>query len=377
MAQERQATVKAATSAEVVKDRRRFLALKSAWDELAEVCGSPLASHDWFLAALDAKTSALDLHAILLWQGERLIAAAPLGLERKGLARRLVPIDAFAGEPGDFLYKDEAALLQLASLVAGERRSLLLRSLPARGPTSAALADAFRGRAPVFRPIRRTCAFVDLGESFAELELRMSGNRRSAIRRKQKAAVAALGPWWIELVTPEPNKVEAALDRFMRIEGSGWKGADRTSIAADPRMGRFIRKLAWRFAATGQLRLIFMGFGTRELACRMMLEKQGAWFEIKIGFDETYAQFSPGILLMHETLRAACEAGVSRYEFLGTYESWQDHWPRQLREYERFAAYWPSVSGIGVAINDALEALRGRLGRKRHQIAAKLARGAS
>ena len=72
---------------------------------------------------------------------------------------------------------------------------------------------------------------------------------------------------------------------------------------------------------------------------------------LKIGFNDKYSNCSPGMLLTMETIKYAFEQNLSSYEFLGSYEKWQDMWPVELREYATIALYpysFKSVFHLGI-----------------------------
>jgi CelD/BcsL family acetyltransferase involved in cellulose biosynthesis len=54
---------------------------------------------------------------------------------------------------------------------------------------------------------------------------------------------------------------------------------------------------------------------------------------LKIGYKEEFSSFSPGMLLTMETIKYAFDNNLESYEFLGSYESWQDMWPVEIRHY--------------------------------------------
>jgi CelD/BcsL family acetyltransferase involved in cellulose biosynthesis len=342
-----------AETVEIVREPARFEALREPWNVLAAAAGTPLARHEWYAAALEAHAGAVDVHMPVLWRNGRMAAAAPFALERAGGARRLTPLDAFAYEPDRLLYSDEAALGRVVAALRSSGWPLLVRALPAGGPEAAAFAAARRRRDLVLRRGGCLSAALDMSPGFADLERRMSGNRRSALRRKTKAAERAFGAVRLELVTLGPAQAGGFLADLFRIEGSGWKGAQGTSIAADERMRRFVTAVGRAFAAAGVLRGSRLLFGEHLAAVRLVAISGGAAFELKIGYDESLASFAPGLVSMHETLRALAADGVGRYEFLGVYETWQDYWPRELRDHEAFRTYPAGVPGLTALLADA------------------------
>ena len=164
-----------------------------------------------------------------------------------------------------------------------------------------------------------------------------------------------LGP--LSYQTPEPGEIPEQLARIMALEGSGWKQRSGTALSADYRMRCFITQLANAFVHEDGLVFAFLKFCGHDVACRFILRQQSGWFEIKIGFDEEFSHFVPGILLTHETLREACRTGMTKVDFLGVYERWQDNWPHEVTEDYRFATYPFRPSGALALLDDSRQAI--------------------
>lgn len=343
---------------EIVRDEQRFAALSKEWDALAVRLETPLARHAWYMAALAAlQQHMFELSVVLIWNGELLVAAAPLMLDKMHLPTRLVPIDAFAGEPFRLLYRDTEALGALAKACAGLKRPILFRRLQSSDTDLAVFSAALRSNAAVYCKPRYSSAIVKLPADFETFEASMTRNRRSGIRRKWRIAAREHDDVQVEFVIPEPGEISAQLARIMALEGSGWKQRSGTALSADQRMGRFITQLANAFAQERGLVLAFLKFNGRDVACRFILRQQSGWFEIKIGFDEEFAHFVPGILLAHETLREACRTGMTKVDFLGVYEHWQDNWPHEVTGDYRFATYPFRPSGALALLDDSRQAM--------------------
>lgn len=343
---------------EIVRDAQRFAALSDRWDVLASRIGTPLARHAWYNSALAAlQLHQFELSVVLVWDGDHLVAAAPLMLDKTLSPARLVPMDGFAGEPFRLLCHDPEALAALAHAIAGLYRPILLRRLESSETQLAQIKSALRSKCAVHCKPRHASATIQLPANFESFEAAMSSNRRSTIRRKWRAAIREHGHIHAEFVTPEPGNLIEQLARIKAIEGSGWKQRSGTALSTDPRMGGFVSQLAGAFALEGLLVLAYLKIGGRDAACRLILRHQTAWFEIKIGFDEEFGRFSPGVLLMHETLREACRTGIETYAFLGLHEGWQDHWPHQATQDYRVATYPFRPSGAITLAADCRQAI--------------------
>ena len=338
----------AALRVEVVRSLQRFAELACEWDALASQHETPLALHGWYAAALDAQRDlAPEVVIPLIWRGQRLVGAAPLMQSTSG-PRRLVPIDAFTGEPDRILYSDQAALLALADACVGLDQPILLRRFAAPAEDAEPFSMRIRKGMPgLMRQLYQTSC-LHLPDSFEALEESMSKSRRKTIRRKQKM-IEKVGGCELEVLTPCEDEVELLLARFARVENAGWKGRAGTSLMGDPTMARFISQVARSFARTGDTKVMFLKIDGQDASGRVVLKHRQSWCEIKIGYDEQFKRYSPGIILMHEAFRTAIEDRIRRYRFLGVSEDWQNFWPCERRWDFRLAAYpvsWISAGAI-------------------------------
>jgi CelD/BcsL family acetyltransferase involved in cellulose biosynthesis len=114
-------------------------------------------------------------------------------------------------------------------------------------------------------------------------------------------------------------------------------------------------------ARSAMLRMFFLRAGQKTMAARMAVEYSGELWELKIGYDEKFSACSPGIVLTHETLRWACEHGLTAHRFLGSAEPWQRWWSLELRHYQSVRLYPFSVPGSVALLRDASQLATGRL----------------
>ena len=172
-------------------------------------------------------------------------------------------------------------------------------------------------------PVGRIAREVDVGEKAAGLAeyqntaaefnrhqralLQPSGERslylKHAIGQRQHKELRRrwrrLGETGAVLVTAatEPAAVAAALKDFIALEAGGWKGRAGTAIAQHPDLGRFICTALNGLAAQRKVSIDRILVDGRAVAATITLRSgRRAWFW-KTAFDETFARFSPGVML--------------------------------------------------------------------------------
>ena len=101
---------------------------------------------------------------------------------------------------------------------------------------------------------------------------------------------AALQPW---------------LDEFLALEASGWKGREGSAFASTPSHRSYFTQIVTQAHAQGRLGLLALRLDGVAIAMKCNFTgSEGAW-SFKIGFEEKYAKYSPGVLLELENIRAA------------------------------------------------------------------------
>lgn len=351
---------------EVVSTLSRLEELGPEWDRLADTAGSPLLGHAWFVEAARAFAAEgrLSIHIARDAGGAR--AIAPLAMRRIGGAWRLQMLGCEHYEPEAFLWDDEDALAEVCASVLRLKRPLLLFRLLDEGPELALLRKA--PRSVGVRLVRWSCsqAYANpISPDWAALEAAMNIKQRNELRRRRKK-LEELWPLTFEALAPDERDFLQPLEAFLKVEGAGWKRQGGTALLQRPEDQGFFRNYARRAALRGQLRLFFLRLDGRVVAGQLHIQAGGRLWALKIGYDEAYAQYSPGALLTHEVLRYGCEQGLRAFEHLGLAEHWQRRWAVETRSYSSLRIYPFSLPGARTFGLDALGMLRAksaRLGR--------------
>jgi CelD/BcsL family acetyltransferase involved in cellulose biosynthesis len=187
-------------------------------------------------------------------------------------------------------------------------------------------------------------------QSTLQLEQAIPAHRRKELQR-QRRRLEEIGPVTFAAAR-ERERIESAVEDFLVLEASGWKGVARTAAANDPVVRRFLETAVTALAAQGQARVDRMMLGGRTIAAAITLTAgDTAWFW-KIAYNEGVARFSPGVQLVHQlTPILAGQPGTARVDSCAT----ADHpmidrmWPGRLALSDRLIAVKPSVLPFSVA----------------------------
>src|SRR5208283_4012393 len=108
-------------------------------------------------------------------------------------------------------------------------------------------------------------------------------------------------------VARAPDAVAAALETFLRLEASGWKARRGTALIQDEGEASFVRRAAPALAASGQCEIATLHAGETPVAAAIVLRHQDRAFYFKLGVDERFARFSPGVQLTLDLTRHLCD----------------------------------------------------------------------
>jgi CelD/BcsL family acetyltransferase involved in cellulose biosynthesis len=89
-----------------------------------------------------------------------------------------------------------------------------------------------------------------------------------------------------------------AVEEFLRLEASGWKGRTGTALASLERDAQFFRTICRSFRERGRLHLLSLQANGQRVAMACNLSAGDGVFCVKIAFDERWQRSSPGAQLM-------------------------------------------------------------------------------
>jgi hypothetical protein len=127
--------------------------------------------------------------------------------------------------------------------------------------------------------------------------------------RRQRNRLAGHGEVRFEIAR-NPADVSRAVEIFLALEASGWKGDRGTALRQNEGDASFIRRATRDLAETGQCEIVTMHAGDTPVAAAIVLRHQDRAFYFKLGIDERFAKFSPGVQLTLDLTRHLCADAV-------------------------------------------------------------------
>jgi len=284
-------------------------AIVSEWRELAERALEPNVFYEPAFALAAAPVFAPDAGAMLVWSAtspRRLLGFFPARIERRRYGFNLpllVGLTHPYGPLGVPLVEREAAepvvAAWLAHLAADAALPglVLLPFLPENGAVAAALEPILRRAQMPFADFDRhqRALLAPSGERSFYVQRALSHHRRKELRRQWRR-LAETGAVALSAAV-EAAAVAGAIDHFLALEAAGWKGRAGTAAAHDNDLQRFVRKAVNGLAVEGKVTIDRLLVDGRAVAAAILLRSgRSAWFW-KVAYDETFARFSPGVML--------------------------------------------------------------------------------
>ena len=267
------------------------------------------------------------------WSGTQILGALPLVLDKtilRSLRSHDIPSYDYCGTPGGI----EAIW---ACLREDPRWSeLALEKVPTTSLLATRLLDLAR------RDGHPVTVGADSRHPFFALqgfEKAMNPKFRSNLVRCERKAGGVV---FERLLAPSPTDLAEA----MAMEAKAWKGANGTSIAADPRVAHVYEELGRLLGPCGRAALSFVRAGGKRIAMLFTVEDQHTLFALKIGFDPDAANLSPGHLMILEAARDAEQRGLKELDFVGHEDEWKLKWTNQVHEHLAIRIYARNARGL-------------------------------
>lgn len=272
------------------------------WTEIAQRATHPNPSLEPAFVLLGAThlAAASQLSLLLVYRQGALVAVVPLVPQRQlgpirvangmRLGWHETPLGEPSVEPGcEEVVADALLDYVRVSGIAWIR----LGEMDANGPLVRAIA-ARASKAPFkMHRVPSTRGFVTKRPDVSYVTDEGHANL-GRLRRQRRAFERAAGvPVTVVDRRDDPN----AIDRYLELEASGWKGREGIAFLSREGGGTFLRELAARFRDEGRLRLWSLEAGERVLAMKLNLESGSLLSCYYTTYDESESRLSPGLQL--------------------------------------------------------------------------------
>ncbi len=198
---------------------------------------------------------------------------------------------------------EEAAGLLIDAARTSGARVLSLPAMTLDGPAFAALTAAMdrRGLRPAVHNRHQRAVLDATAEAETYLRETLGGKKLKELRR-QRSRLADKGAVAFTIANT-PDRVMPALERFLVLEASGWKGAGGTGLAQAERDAAFVRTAAATLSTRGRIEIAELTLNDEVVASGILIRQCDRVLFFKIAYDESRARYSPGVQLTLELTR--------------------------------------------------------------------------
>jgi hypothetical protein len=177
---------------------------------------------------------------------------------------------------------------------------LALDAMVADGPTMQALTRVLRSRGCRPRILERSLRPMlksDLdGKDYLEKAFSAASRKKLRQHRRRLSEKGELS----SVVITDPHAVRSALEDFLRMEASGWKGEQGTALLCNDADAAFTRAAVGALADQDSACIHALYLGREPVSMQIVLRAGASAFTWKIAYDETLRAFSPGMLLLED-----------------------------------------------------------------------------
>ena len=184
--------------------------------------------------------------------------------------------------------------------------ALILREVALEGAAMASFKEALgRDRLKPRVLSSHVRASLDATQDGNRLLHEALGAKKLKELRRQRHRLGEHGAISFDVVR-KVDEIRPALETFLQLEASGWKGRRGTALLQDKGDATFIRRAVPALAETAQCEIVTLRVGATPVAAGIVLRHQDRAFFFKLGIDERFAKYSPGVQLTLDLTRHLC-----------------------------------------------------------------------
>ncbi len=328
----------------IIRDYEQFVSLENEWNDAVQRAriSHPFLRHEWVRTWWDCFAADRQLHIVIVRDDARIVGIAPLMRESAivyGLPVRRLALLANDHTPRtDFLVagNENEVYRAIWGSLAGEMDRwdvLQLTQLPRASQTIPTISNlASTDRLPIGTWRSSDSPYLELAGTWESYWASLSAKFRSNVRNRL-TRLKQIGEPVLEMLSDKAAIAEA-FDDVWRLEASGWKDREGTSIASDPAVQQFYTLLAERASDHGWLQLLFLTVGGRRIAVSYSAVHDGRLFLLKTGHEREFHACSPFKLLAYLATQEAYARGLREIDFLGDTEPWKEEWTSTVRGHD-------------------------------------------
>ena len=150
-----------------------------------------------------------------------------------------------------------------------------------------------------------------------------------------------------------------ALNRFYRLEASGWKGQEHCAILSKGTRP-FLDEVAQQAARLGYFTLYLLELDGELIAGHYGFTLRDCYYSTVVSYNENFRDYSPGHLLIDEIVNDCAERGIRTYQTTGQNQEWKMRWTAQTQPISHHYIFRGRLGNLAYRVESRL---RPRIGR--------------
>ncbi len=297
----------------IVLDRTMLPSLLPQWNNLCQRSAEDNVYYtpNYMLPLLDTVAANTDVRILTGWDGDQLIAMLPVVV--KGIAVPGITAAAKAWQT-DYTFNclplldagqtEAAAGAIIDALSTLTRAECVFPEVNSDGPVCLALQRALAARgAPLSLERKFERASLSVGPSFEEhMTSHVSAKRRRELSRNRRR-LEEMGRLTLRTERSGPGLAEA-VQSFLFLEASGWKGKRRTALACDAVTRSFAERAFGPSGGEHTSRVDLLLLDGKPIAGGVIVFSGSTGFTVKGAYDEAYSSYGAGLLIEQDVIRS-------------------------------------------------------------------------
>ncbi len=177
-------------------------------------------------------------------------------------------------------------------------------------------AGAFRGAGFSLRRSSGICSYrAAIGGEWTDYVAGLKGKVRGDWTRCRRRLSEHAQPMSFECFEGVDD-IGAALERYVALEQTTWKGGASFSIGGAIQQLRFYRALVRELAPAGMVAICFLTSGGADAAAALVFRTRDVVYGAHICYDPSLSKFAPGVVLNAEVMRRHFGSHYAFFDFL-------------------------------------------------------------
>jgi CelD/BcsL family acetyltransferase involved in cellulose biosynthesis len=330
---------------QIIETNSQFTELGENWNSLLNESGiaSPFLTWEWMYCwwnSYGEKEPTNSLCIVLAKEEDKLIGILPGYIKKWKVFGQFVSTFLFLGseyESSDYLDvirkdKDDDLVENLFKFLISEKevdQITLYNILEDQTILDAIDKLAKQIDAQTVVKQHRICPYLPLSGDWDSFVSGLSKNQRYNLRRRTRKL---LEEFYAKLdILEDPGELEIAMDELFRLHEDRFKTKQDKSIFRADLRKNFHKKVSGYFLEKNILRLFRLFVNNKTIASLYCFEFANKLFYFQFGMDPEWAKYSPGVVIMGQSIKYAIDKELDLFDFMRGEEDYKFKWTDKIR----------------------------------------------